>query len=218
MHGVTEKKHGLRAALRSLLGALLASSPGLASGANAADEPPMVLAKTGYLFVGRQDRLVGAGLAHDRADVRRISSRRRDASLPDRDDPWRQPDRHELHRHAGRPRRLGAIFPAPRLRGLCGGPGGARPLGALARSRRARCADANLKRDQQRFAAPERFNCGRRRSCTRNGRAAGKPGDPVFDQFYASQVPLAGELPEAAGDQPRRAAWRCSTRSGRRSC
>ena len=52
MHGTTENKRGLRAAFRSLLGALLASSPGIASSASAADEPPMVLAKTGYLFVG----------------------------------------------------------------------------------------------------------------------------------------------------------------------
>ena len=52
MHGTTENKRGLRAAFRSLLGALLASSPGIASSVSAADEPPMVLAKTGYLFVG----------------------------------------------------------------------------------------------------------------------------------------------------------------------
>ena len=56
MHGTTENKRGLRAAFRSLLGALLASSPGIAAGiassVSAADEPPMVLAKTGYLFVG----------------------------------------------------------------------------------------------------------------------------------------------------------------------
>ena len=52
MHGITEPKRGLRAAFRSLLGAFLAGSPGLASSVSAADEPPMVLAKTGYLFAG----------------------------------------------------------------------------------------------------------------------------------------------------------------------
>jgi hypothetical protein len=52
MHGTTENKRGLRAAFRSLLGALLASSPAIASTVSAADEPPMVLAKTGYLFAG----------------------------------------------------------------------------------------------------------------------------------------------------------------------
>src|SRR3954452_3498838 len=49
MHGITEKKPGLRTALRSILGALLASAPAAAA---SADEPPMVLAKTGYLFAG----------------------------------------------------------------------------------------------------------------------------------------------------------------------
>ena len=53
------------------------------------------------------------------------------------DDPWRQPDRHELHRHARRARGLGAVFPAPRLRGLCGRPGGARPRGAVVAGERA---------------------------------------------------------------------------------
>src|SRR3954452_17119301 len=50
MHGTTEKKSGLSAALRSLFGALLASAPQIASAAD--DPPPMVLAKTGYFFVG----------------------------------------------------------------------------------------------------------------------------------------------------------------------
>jgi pimeloyl-ACP methyl ester carboxylesterase len=50
MHGMSNKKLGLRAALRSLFGALLASAPQVAT---AADEPPpMVLATTGYFFVG----------------------------------------------------------------------------------------------------------------------------------------------------------------------
>ena len=49
MHGMTENRRGLRAALRSMLGALLASAPAAAA---TAEEPPMVLAKTGYLFAG----------------------------------------------------------------------------------------------------------------------------------------------------------------------
>ena len=49
MHGTTENKRGLRAALRSMLGALLASAPAATA---TAEEPPMVLAKTGYLFAG----------------------------------------------------------------------------------------------------------------------------------------------------------------------
>ena len=52
MHGTTEHKRGLAAAFRSPLGALLASSPGITSSASAADEPPLVLAKASYFFVG----------------------------------------------------------------------------------------------------------------------------------------------------------------------
>src|ERR1041384_497292 len=50
MHGSTDKKQGFGAALRSILGALLASAP--AAAASAEEPPPMVLAKTGYFFVG----------------------------------------------------------------------------------------------------------------------------------------------------------------------
>src|SRR6188474_2884159 len=49
MHGMTENRRGLQAALRSMLGTLLASSPVATA---TAEEPPMVLAKTGYFFVG----------------------------------------------------------------------------------------------------------------------------------------------------------------------
>ena len=47
MHGTSERKHGLRAALRSMLGALLASSPAVAGGAD--EPPPMVVGKNGYM-------------------------------------------------------------------------------------------------------------------------------------------------------------------------
>ena len=92
----------------------------------------LALETFGYLFVGGQiDRAVeGAPMVGP--DVCGIfHSADAEIALPDRDDPRRQPDRHQFHRHAGRPRRLGAIFPAPRARGLCGRPGGARPLGAF---------------------------------------------------------------------------------------
>ena len=46
MHGTTQNKRGLRAAFRSLLGALLASSPGIASSVSAADEPPPMVSIT----------------------------------------------------------------------------------------------------------------------------------------------------------------------------
>ena len=53
MHGPADRKHGLRAALRSILGALLASAPAAAATeVGAAEAPPMVLAKSGHFFVG----------------------------------------------------------------------------------------------------------------------------------------------------------------------
>ncbi len=88
----------------------------------------------------RPDRPLDQGLADGRPDVRGIlHSAAAALALPDRDDPRQLADRHQLHRHAGRPRRLGAIFPAARLRGLRGRPGGARPLRALVAVARSGC-------------------------------------------------------------------------------
>src|SRR5579871_6887759 len=77
----------------------------MAPSAQAVDDPPYTLAREGFFYLG------GA-----------------DASLSDRDGAWRHAVGHDLYRHARRPRRLGAIFRAPRLRGLCGRPTGPRPL------------------------------------------------------------------------------------------
>ena len=49
MHGMADRNGGLRAALRSMLGALLPSAP---AAATPSEQPPMILAKTGYLFAG----------------------------------------------------------------------------------------------------------------------------------------------------------------------
>ena len=201
MHGITEKKPGLRAALRSILGALLASAPGgRGIRRRAADG-----ARQDRLSVRRrQDRLVGARLADDRAHVRRIlHSEDADAPLPDRDDPRRQPDRHQLHRHAGRPRRLGAVFRAARPRGLCGRSGGARPLGAFlavagqGRRRQPRADRAALRRArafQSVAAGQDAHAMARHRQARR----------PVVRRILRHAVSVAGQLPEAAGDQPRR--------------
>ena len=40
-----------------------------------------------------------------------------------------------------------------------------------------------------RFAAPERFNFWPQAHLHTQWPGKGEPGDPVFDQFYASQVP-----------------------------
>ena len=164
----------------------------------------------------RQDRPVGAGLADDRADVCRIlHPEDADAPLPDRDDPRRQPDRHELHRHAGRPRRLGAVFRAARPCGLCGRSGGARPLGAFlavagqGRGRQSRAHRAALHR------AGEFQHVAAGASCTRNGRAAARPAI----RSSTSSTPRNFRRCRASRSSRRSTATpasHCSTRSGRR--
>src|SRR5581483_7347373 len=50
-------------------------------------------------------------------------------------------------------------------------------------------ADANLKRTEQRFTAPEKSNLWPQAKLHTQWPGAGQAGDPTFDQFYASQFP-----------------------------
>jgi pimeloyl-ACP methyl ester carboxylesterase len=50
-------------------------------------------------------------------------------------------------------------------------------------------ARVNLENTQRRFAAPERYNLWPQAHLHTQWPGAGAPGDPVFDQFYASQMP-----------------------------
>src|SRR3984957_13009724 len=54
---------------------------------------------------------------------------------------------------------------------------------------------ANLARLEQRFVAPERFNQWPQAHLHAQWPGAGKPGDPSFDQFYASQFPSLVDFP-----------------------
>jgi pimeloyl-ACP methyl ester carboxylesterase len=56
-------------------------------------------------------------------------------------------------------------------------------------------AAANLARLEQRFVAPERFNQWPQAHLHTQWPGAGKPGDPSFDQFYASQFPSLQDFP-----------------------
>ncbi|MBV8845920.1 MAG: alpha/beta fold hydrolase [Bryobacterales bacterium] len=47
----------------------------------------------------------------------------------------------------------------------------------------------SLETTQQRFVAPERYNLWPQAHLHTQWPGEGKPGDPIFDQFYASQVP-----------------------------
>ena len=54
---------------------------------------------------------------------------------------------------------------------------------------------ANISRLEQRFVAPERFNLWPQARLHTQWPGTGKPGDPSFDQFYASQFPSLVDFP-----------------------
>ncbi len=185
MHGMTAQTGGWRAAIRSFLGALLASTPSLAS----ADEPPMVLSKTGYFFVGGKI----------------------DPSLPG------SPMTGQMYVEYMIPQTLRSPYPVVMIHGgsqtgtnFTGTPDGREGwaqyfvrrghavyvVDQVARGRSAhwsmsqgKVADANLKRTEQRFTAPEKANQWPQAKLHTQWPGSGQAGDPVFDQFYASQFP-----------------------------
>jgi len=55
-------------------------------------------------------------------------------------------------------------------------------------------APVSLENTQRRFAAPERFNLWPQARLHTQWPGQGVPGDPTFDQFYASQVPSIGNF------------------------
>ena len=140
-----------------------------------------------------------------------------DAPLSDRHGARRHHVGHQLHRHARRPRRLGAIFRAPRLCGLCGR--SARP-GAVRLSRRGLRADAQCRTRQCVVAL--------RRPGKVQAVAAGGAAHPMAGQRRARRSgdgaacrqPDAGDrrFRLAAIPQSRCAAGAASKRSARRSC
>ncbi len=98
-------------------------------------------------------------------------SRRQDAPLPGRDDPWRRADRIEFSEHAGRAPRLGRRLRRPRLRRLRRRSVRPRPLGILRRRLR---QDPQADRRERRAAlhrARSASRSGRRRASTPNGPA-----------------------------------------------
>ena len=155
-------------------------------------------ASASYFFVGGKiDTSVEGSPMVGHMYVEYMIPAARSASLSDRDGARRQPDRHQFHRHARRPRGLGAVFRAPRLRGLRGRPGrraAAPPIGR--RSPTGRCTPSRLNFVEQRFVAPERFKQWPQAHLHTQWPGAGKPGDPAFDQFYASQFPSIVSFPK----------------------
>jgi pimeloyl-ACP methyl ester carboxylesterase len=194
MHGITEKKHGLRAALRSMLGALLASAPAIASAAE--DPPPMVLAKTGYFFVGGKidpalpgspmtgqmyvEYFIPKTLAHPYPIVMIHGGSQTGTNFtgtPDGREGWAQYFVRRGH----------AVYVVDQV---------ARGRSAHYSQSQGKVADANLKRTEQRFTAPEKSNMWPQAKLHTQWPGAGQAGDPVFDQFYASQFPSLSSFPK----------------------
>ena len=202
MHGTSERKHGLRAALRSMLGALLASSPAVAA---AADEPPpMVLAKTGYLYVGGKidpslpgspttgqmyvEYFIPKTLTHPYPIVMIHGGSQTGTNFtgtPDGREGWAQYFVRRGH----------AVYVVDQV---------ARGRSAHFSQSQGKVADANLKRTEQRFTAPEKSNMWPQ-AAQAHAVAGQRPGwrsgvRPVL----CLAISVAVELQEAAGDQPRR--------------
>ena len=186
MHGITEKKPGLRTALRSILGALLASAPAAAA---SADEPSMVLAKTGYLFAGGKidtsvpgspmtghmyvEYFIPKTLTHPYPIVMIHGGSQTGTNFtgtPDGREGWAQYFVRRGH----------AVYVVDQV---------ARGRSAHFSQSQGKVADGNLARTEQRFVAPERFNLWPQAKLHTQWPGTGKPGDPSFDAFYATQFP-----------------------------
>ena len=186
MHGITEKKPGLRTALRSILGALLASAPAAAA---SAEEPPMVLAKTGYLFAGGKidssvpgspmtghmyvEYFIPKTLTHPYPIVMIHGGSQTGTNFtgtPDDREGWAQYFVRRSH----------AVYVVDQV---------ARGRSAHFSQSQGKVADGNLGRTEQRFVAPERFNLWPQAKMHTQWPGTGKPGDPSFDAFYATQFP-----------------------------
>ena len=194
MHGMTEKKHGLRAALRSMLGVLLAS--GSAAAATAEEPPPMVLAKTGYFFVGGKidpsvpgspmtgqmyvEFFIPKTLSHPLPIVMIHGGSQTGTNFtgtPDGREGWAQYFVRRGH----------AVYVVDQV---------ARGRSAHFSQSQGKVAEANLMRTEERFTAPEKSNLWPQAVKHTQWPGSGHAGDPVFDQFYASQFPSLSSFPK----------------------
>ena len=216
MHGTTENKRGLRAAFRSLLGALLASSAGIASSVSAADEPPMVLAKTGYLFVGGKidasvpgspmtgqmyvEYFIPKTLSHPLPIVMIHGGSQTGTNFtgtPDGREGWAQYFVRRGH----------AVYVVDQV---------ARGRSAHFSQSQGKVADANLRRTEQRFTAPEKSNLWPQAEAAHPmARQRVRPGDPPSTSSTQASSPRCRASRSSRSSTPR-PALPCSTRSDRR--
>ena len=177
---------------RRRIGALLASAPLAAQ-----ERGPLSLASASHFFVGGRIDRFGRRQSHSRTDVRRVH------------DPGAAPPPLSIvmvhggsqtstnapaRRTAAKAGRSISCAAAPRR--LRGRPGGARALRALVAGARSGAALAAPFVEQRRFVAPERFKQWPQAHLHTQWPGTGKPGDPAFDQFTASQFPSIVSFPK----------------------
>ena len=194
MNGRSKLRNALTKTARSLWGALLAcGSSAAGAGPALAEEPPLVIAKSGYLFAGghidhavQGSPMVGHLYAEFQIPKKLLSpypivmihggsqTGTNFTGTPDGREGWAQ---YFV-------RRGYAVYVVDQVaRGRAAH--WSQSLGAMTPS--------NLARVEQRFVAPERFNLWPQAHLHTQFPGTGKPGDPAFDAFYASQVPSLAE-------------------------
>ena len=203
----------LRAAATALIGA-----GGLADVVRRRARPERAAGhrQAGLLLRRRHHRRQARGLADGRPHVCGVpGAAEDDAPVSGGDDPRRQPDRHQLHRHAGRARGLGAVLPAPRLRGLRGRPGGARARRAVVAGERAGVGVPIWRGSSSASSRRSASTCGRRRICTPSGRATASRATRASTSSMRASSPRSptSRCSRRSTATPR---WRCSTASARR--
>jgi len=187
--------HAWTHACRSIGGALLAWGSALLGHSPAiAEEPPLVIAKSGHLFAGGAidhsvpgSPMVGHMYAEFQIPKKLVhpypivmihggsQTGTNFTGTPDGREGWAQ---YFL-------RRGYAVYVVDQVaRGRSAHWG--QTLGAM--------TSPNLPRVEQRFVAPERFNLWPQAHLHTQFPGTGKPGDPGFDAFYASQVPSLADF------------------------
>ena len=147
--------------------------------AQAADDPPYTLAREGFFYVGGKPTIINgrtymAGQMY--VDVRIPAKRTQPYPIIMVHGGTRSAT--TFFRHSRRPRRLGAIFRAPGLRGLRRRSAGAWTFRLSCRVLRPLEGAGWRRRPASLSLAGQVPNCGRKRICTRNGRAAARPTIP----------------------------------------
>jgi hypothetical protein len=158
-------------------------------------QQPLSIAQQGYFFVGGKLVTVNGRKVMSAAKPM-ANSRfpRKNPAVPDRYHSGRGADRYQLQRHTGRPgflRRGYTVYIVEQP--------GRRRSGYQPESDGPH-AYPNGKNLEDRFTAPERAMLWPQAKLHTQWPGTGLAGDPIFDQFYASQVPfvLKPEVTQAA--------------------